>query len=265
MNIVSSEFNFLKPHMSEKLIRVGRKNDGGYILPENLINETDGLLSFGYGYDSSFEEEYINLSNNSVIIFDHTCDYKKLIKSLLKNLKRFLLFRKKFDDVKNSFDNLLKYRKFINSKKVIFFRKKVVKEKKKEIDVEIQDILEKLKFNKAILKCDIEGAEYSILEKILKFNEKVDCILIEFHNIKSNIYLFKENINNLLRFYFITHLHGNNHDPLIENINVPNTLEITLVKKKFIHNKIFVNKFPIEGLDHPNNPGLKDLYFEFKN
>ena len=59
--------------MSEKLIRVGRKNDGGYVLPGILINETDGLLSFGYGYDSSFEEEYINLSNNSVIIFDHTC------------------------------------------------------------------------------------------------------------------------------------------------------------------------------------------------
>ena len=265
MNIVSSEFNFLKPLMSEKLIRVGRKNDGGYVLPEILINETDGLLSFGYGYDSSFEEEYINLSNNSVIIFDHTCDYKKLIKNLLKNFKRFLLFRKKFNDVKNSFDNLLKYRKFINSKKVIFFRKKVVKEKKEKIDAEIHDILEKLRFNKAILKCDIEGAEYDILETILKFNEKVECILIEFHNIKSNINLFKENINNLLKFYFITHLHGNNHDPLIENINVPDTLEITLVKKKFIHNKIFVNKFPIQDLDQPNNPGLKDLYFEFKN
>ena len=63
--------------------------------------------------------------------------------------------------------------------------------------------LKKLKFNKAILKCDIEGAEYDILETILKFNEKVECILIEFHNIKSNINLFKENINNLLKFYFI--------------------------------------------------------------
>ena len=105
--------------MSEKLIRVGRKNDGGYVLPGILINETDGLLSFGYGYDSSFEEEYINLSNNSVIIFDHTCDYKKLIKNLLKNFKRFLLFRKKFNDVKNNFENLL--------------GKKLLKKKKKKL------------------------------------------------------------------------------------------------------------------------------------
>ena len=91
MNIVSSEFNFLKPLMSEKLIRVGRKNDGGYVLPGFLINDTDGLLSFGYGYDSSFEEEYINLSNNSVIIFDHTCDYKKLIKNLLNQQQNALV------------------------------------------------------------------------------------------------------------------------------------------------------------------------------
>lgn len=65
------------------------------------------------------------------------------------------------------------------------------------------------------------------------------------------------------KYYHIIHLHGNNHDPLINKINIPTTLEISFIKKKFIKELNFVNKFPINGLDQPNNPNLKDHEFEF--
>ncbi len=96
MNTVSSEFNFLKPVYCDDLIRLGNRYDGRYILPKKLIEKFDGLLSFGYGYDCSFEEEYIFKTNNSVKIYDHTCDYFIFVKTFLKYLKRFLLFKKTF-------------------------------------------------------------------------------------------------------------------------------------------------------------------------
>ena len=130
MKNVSSELNFLKPLYHPNLVRIGNKYDGGYILPKDLLNSSDGLLSFGYGYDCSFEKDYIKKSNNSVIIYDHTCDSFKLIKVFLKYFKRFLIFRKSIADVKLHFNNLITHLKFVNSRKVNFLKKKIVKKKK---------------------------------------------------------------------------------------------------------------------------------------
>ena len=264
-NIVSSEFDFLKPLYFPNLKRIGAKNDGGYIVPDTLLRDSDGLLSFGYGYDSSFERDYIQRTQNQIFIYDHTCDYKKLIFSLLKTIKRFFLFRKNIRDVKKHYKDLEQHYKFVNSKNVFFNKKEIVKEKKNQNEINLNEIFQSIFFKKAILKCDIEGSEYEILQDIITHSEKIICILIEFHNIDQNIEKFKKSMNKLCEIFSIVHLHGNNHEPLLEGINIPKTLEITLVKKKFVNETKFVNKFPIKDLDSPNNPSIGDLEFEFQN
>ena len=89
-------------------------------------------------------------------------------------------------------------------------------------------------------------------------------MLFEFHKINLNVKKFSEIVKEISKYYNIVHLHGNNHDPLIDEINIPTTLEITFVKKKFIKELNFVKKIPINGLDQSNNPNLKDHEFEFK-
>ena len=264
MNIVSSEFNFLKPIKFSKLIRLGNKFDGGYILPEYFINNSDGLISFGYGYDPSFENDYIKKSNNKVLIFDHTCDYLTLIKKLLKYFKRFLLFKKKFKDVIYHYNNLKRHHKFIRSKKVSFFKKKIVKKELNNNEINIDKIIKLSNLQNAILKCDIEGGEYEIVDNILKYEKLISCIIIEFHHVDLNLVAFKLILKKLLNFYHIVHLHGNNHDPIIRDLNIPSTLEITFVKKKFIKKEESIKKFPVDGLDQPNNPFIPDhrIYFE---
>tara|TARA_B100001057_G_scaffold434548_1_gene464265 strand:- start:4186 stop:4929 length:744 start_codon:yes stop_codon:yes gene_type:complete len=247
------------------MVRLGNDYDGGYILPEKIVKDSDGLLSFGYGYDCSFEQDYIKKSNNTVTIYDHTCDYFKLIKVFLKYLKRFLLFKKKLKDVKFHLKNLIRHHNFVRSKKINFFKKKIVDKEKEKNDISIKTVLENIKFKKAILKCDIEGTEYDILDELIQHNKIFDCILIEFHKIEENINNFKNLIKKLSQFYSIIHLHGNNHDPLLQGINLPSTLEITFIKKSFILEKKFVSKFPNKYLDNPNNPNFKDLEFEFKD
>ena len=265
MNIISSDFNFLIPSYHHNLIRMGNKNDGGYILPEGIIKDSDAMLSFGYGYDCSFELDYINRSNNVVIIYDHTCGYLKLIKNFLKYLKRFILLRKSAKDVKLQYDKLINHHNFINYKMITFFKKKVVRQAKENIDVGINEIIQSKNYKNIILKCDIEGGEYEIMNELTKYNKKISCILVEFHQINKNLENFKDIINNLLKFYSIVHLHGNNYDSLIEGLNIPKTLEITFVKKDFLNTVEYVTKFPNNFLDNPNNPTIKDLEFEFKN
>ena len=52
---VNEKYNFLKPIKFSNLVRFGKMYDGGYIVPEKIIKESDGLISLGYGYDPSFE------------------------------------------------------------------------------------------------------------------------------------------------------------------------------------------------------------------
>ncbi len=264
MNLVSSEFNFLKPVKLYNLIRLGNKYDGGYILPEHFVNNSDGLISFGYGYDPSFENEYIKKSNNKVLIYDHTCNYLTLIKIFLKYLKRFLLFKKQFKDVVYHYNNLKRHHDFVRSKKVNFFKKKIVKKELNHNEINIDKIIKLSNFQNIILKCDIEGSEYEIIDDMLKYENLINCIVIEFHHIDLNLTTFKLMVKKLLNFYQIVHLHGNNHDPIIKDLNIPSTLEITFVKKIFIKKEEFIKKFPVDGLDQPNNPFIPDhvIYFE---
>lgn len=73
---VDHNFNFLRPIKFQKLIRLGSKSDGGYVVPEILLTKTDCLVSFGYGYDSTFEHDFINLTKKKflfLIIFVALC------------------------------------------------------------------------------------------------------------------------------------------------------------------------------------------------
>ena len=124
MNLVSEEFNFLKPLKFSKLTRLGNEYDGGYIIPEISIVDSDGLISFGYGYDPSFEKDYIKRSEKKVFIFDHTCGYLNLFLVFIRYLKRFLLFRKKFKDTVFHYNNLKKHHDFVSLKNINFFKKK---------------------------------------------------------------------------------------------------------------------------------------------
>ena len=51
----------LEPKNEYDLIRVGRDNDGGYLVSEQSIFDSEILLSAGIAWDFSFEKQYIHL------------------------------------------------------------------------------------------------------------------------------------------------------------------------------------------------------------
>jgi len=278
---VNEKFNFLKPLDYKNLIRLGGKYDGGYVVPEDLTKKTDGLVSFGYGYDATFEYDYIRYTSNKVYIYDYSCNLFYLVKLFFKYLKRFLIFKKKFKDVKYHYTNLKNHILFVQNKKIIFQKRKIVSDKSSnsnayvmshsagEIplfkkDITIKKIFNEVNCKNIFLKCDIEGSEYYIIDDILEFFNRIDVITIEFHWVDKNLELFSESIKKLLKHFSIVHIHGNNHNSLVENINIPEVPEITLVNNKFISEKKYVTNFPRQNLDNPNNFTVKDLFFHFK-
>ena len=55
-------------------VRVGDKEDGGYVVLEEVSLETEILYSYGVEYNSSFEGEFVKRFDCDAVLFDHTVD-----------------------------------------------------------------------------------------------------------------------------------------------------------------------------------------------
>lgn len=255
------------PKYKTKLLRVGRNNDGGYLIPKYAINETKILYSMGLSDDWSFEESFYNIKNDAkVFSYDKSVNYKFWLKNFILNLINFIKLQQNF---KNFLDNLLSYLKYRN-----FFRKPNITHIKKNIEEKnakkasgqddsksIDEILQENGNNNFSMKIDIEGNEYRILEDII-FNQKgLEFLVIEFHNID----LMENHIKNFLQNFNLdlVHIHVNNFGG-INNKGQAKVIEFTFSKRKYNSlRKSNEFQFP-ESIDQPNNPNIEDMqvYFE---
>ena len=69
-------------------------------------------------------------------------------------------------------------------------------------------IFERIKSNKIFLKIDIEGSEYRILDDLIRYQDLIKGLVIEFHNID----LHMEKILNFIKNFKlnVVHIHGQN-------------------------------------------------------
>ena len=68
--------NALKPNFCDDIIRLGRKNDGGYLVSESDVTASDKLLSFGIYDDWSFEENFAKINDVPIVAFDASSGLK---------------------------------------------------------------------------------------------------------------------------------------------------------------------------------------------
>ena len=272
-NILEKKYNFLRPIKTNNLIRLGRKMDRGYIVDCNIINNADILITFGLGDGSqipdqwSFELDFIKRNKKlSIFAYDYTVSTSSYIKKIWKYLRRFLTFRASLDAVKIRLKNYHEYIKFMKLDNVKFYREKIIYPIKNKIDTDIKKVFSRIVNNsEVILKCDIEGNEYLIIDQILEYSNRINMFIFEFHWIDKKEDIFVESVKKLQSRFEIIHIHANNHFQTLKN-GLPIILEITLINKKFSPDKIeYVDNFPIKDLDFPNNPFLKDIEFSFRD
>jgi|TARA_B110000881_G_C18584059_1_gene523591 hypothetical protein len=267
MKTLDHNYNFLKPINTNDLIRIGRNQDGGYVVNSKIIEKCNILISFGLGSDWSFELDYLKKNKNlKIYVYDHTVSYVPYIKETLKYLKRFLLLKKNFHDFYCRFLNLYSYLKFKKNKQVNFFSEKITFPIKEVYETDINKVFSRIEAEKeVILKCDIEGSEFLIIDQILEHSNRINLLIFEFHNLDKYEDNFKKLINKLSKKFKITHIHGNNHDDVLPS-GLPITIELTMVNFKYCAQEAAGNtkNYPLANLDFPNNPHKKDISFCFK-
>ncbi len=239
--------SFLKPLLNNNLIRLGSFNDGGYIVCESDINDSDLLLSFGINDDWSFEKNFLEKKNIHCYAFDGSLSKKFWIKNFISALTKL------------EFNNLKKYidfKNFFKNKKI--FIKKYVSNLQNENHITLSEILDTFcsEFNKIFLKIDIEGSEYRILDEIIKNSHRITSLVIEFHDTDLNFHKIEQFID---KFSLkVIHVHANNYAETNYALN-PSAIEVTF-SRNYINQ--LVQNLP-NSLDNPNDKFKSDYKIQF--
>ena len=236
------------------LIRLGKNNDGGYLVCKNSIEVSDYLISFGISDDFSFEEDFKDKKNIPIFAYDPTTTNIFFLKKILINILKI-----KFKNLFKSIYNFVKFKVFFYNKSNFFFKNKIGKGcVANSVCISIEEAIKKTNNAKSIFfKIDIEGSEYRILEDIIKYRDHLSAITIEFHDAdlhQDKIIKFINNINLTL-----VHIHANNYSEYNYD-NIPTTLELSFSKSPKILNKNLSLPHP---LDQKNDPAAADLEILF--
>ena len=268
MKFLKSELNFLIPIKVKKLIRLGRNFDGGYLVCANTLKKCKNLISLGVGDDTSFERDFDKIQHTKYIfLYDYTVSIFLFIKIIFKYLRRLILFRSNYSNLIYSIKNFLKFKKFIAQENVNLFKEKVVSKIDNKNDVNFNKIFSRLDQKKnSLLKIDIEGSEYVIIDQILKFEKNIEMLVIEFHWINKNKIRFKNSIKKLNSKFKIIHLHPNNYIQTKKNDYFFDVVEISFIHKRNLmkNNNYYRYKFPIYGLDFDCFSDRPTINFSFK-
>ena len=258
---------FFCPNFKTKLVRLGKSNDGGYCIPEKSLETTEILFSFGLDDDWSFEKDFKKRSKAKIICFDNSVKIRFWIKRLLKDLIYFN-FKRNFYEQFSRFYTFFKYIKFFNQKDTYHIKKHLISnniiltEQTDKNFISFQNILKSWGNNNFFLKIDIEGNEYKILNDIIKNQENINGLVIEFHecdlmSVQIEDFIKKLNLD-------LVHIHVNNFCSITKD-NFPTVLELTFSPKKFNSKRnIDELNFPNKEIDQPNNKMEKDISVNFK-
>ena len=247
---------FLQPNKINTLKRIGGNNDGGYVIDERNISNSDILIGLRMSDNWLFEEEFNSINPVPTYIYDRTVSLKVFLKKCKKYFFRINKPKIFIHWLKTSY----KYIKFFKGNK--FHQKKLVGINLPPDYISLDSIINNLKseyFSHIYLKIDIEGWEYRLLEDLILHSEVIEGLAIEFHDVDLHI----DKIEKFIKKFPLTlvHTHCNNYSPINDN-NIPLAIECTFSCEAV--SKQLVTNLP-NILDMPNNPQIEDYKLTFFN
>lgn len=258
-----SDLAFLAPVETDGLMRVGNPHrDGGYVVPSAAVRESDALISFGVGTHWSFEVHFKQLNPAAEIhAYDHTVGEMRFRRDFQRGLVKFLLARTSLADVRKRWGIWRSYRAFFPSR-ATHFQEEIHHRGSKSTYASIDKIFGRTRSQRVFLKIDIEGCEYSIIDDVLRYAARINCIAIEFHDTEALRDTFCSAVKRWQRAFHIVHLHGTNLNHVAPD-GLPNCVEMTFAAGATPSNAKLRPSLPLNGLDSPNNPNQPDRYIRF--
>lgn len=174
---------------------LGGRNDGGYPVLEVDLPKLSGFVSLGISTDWAFEDEICRLTGIKGVGFDAQTSKTLLLKHFSGAIIRFkifqaLIYAKRFFELpillSSRFGNW-----FLIKKNVGFHS---------ECDdwITFEEALEKCStLTGNLLKIDIEGGEYRIMNSVIEKADSFQVILFEFHDADLNIGVIRKSIEKL--------------------------------------------------------------------
>jgi hypothetical protein len=243
---------FLRPIKGADLVRIGRDNDGGYLVDKRSIISSEFLLGLGIYDDWSFEKDFTKLVDVPVVAFDASVGQSFFLKKLRVALSR--CSRKSLYWFRIWIDYL---RFFKGRNKHI---KKIIGKDEKDHHISIITIAKNIvpsNIENIFFKIDIEGSEYQVLDELVNISDRITGLVIEFHEVDIHI----DKIKNFVSKFPLNlcHIHCNNYAPLPES-STPITIETTFTK--FDVENDYVQDLP-NPIDQPNKAGEEDYSISF--
>jgi hypothetical protein len=213
-----------EPFHCSNIVRLGKDYDGGYLVNYEDVLKSTRLISFGIGNDVSFEEDFVKINDCRVDAYDGTIDHcAEFFSSPNKNLY--------IANIGHSSGNK-----------------------------RLSEILTEEDRN-VFLKCDIDGAEYEILDELIEHSHKFSGIAIEFHQV------YEYTLFNLLSNFIaktnlkLIHTHLNNNSYIeIPNGYIPDCVELSFTSS----NNISLSSISLpHKLDMPNMSSRDDFRILF--
>lgn len=214
----------LKPFACDGLIRLGKENDGGYLVNNLDVIKSDMLLSFGVGTDISFEEAFNSLKKVRIDAYDNS--------------------------VEGAFSETGFHRHI----------QKHVSTEDTDTTANIATILAAVPMN-TFLKCDIEGGEYAILDDIIRYSYKLTGAVFEFHDLANgqNLGLLADFMTKLQMRLIHTHVNNYGYYNSPQGI-IPTVIEVSFTSS----NNVTLEDVTLpHELDSPNNPQAPECKLSF--
>lgn len=217
---------------SNQKVRVGNAYDGGYVLPAAILN-CDAVVSIGVGHDVSFDLALAQ-RGAKVLQYDHTVEGPPQQHDNFRFHK--LGWGTRTQGAFISFDD-------------------------------IHAELKALDVKHPMLKFDIEGAEYAVLEATsvddLADYEIIACEVHDFDKLADPVFFagVQAAFEKLNVHHVPIHLHANNYQSLVlvEGVPIPKVLEVAFLRRD-LDSFPSLSSDPIPGpLDRPNHPLRADI------
>ncbi len=257
-----SNLDFLAPVITGDLMRVGNQNDGGYVVPERAVQMSTALLSFGVSTDWSFEQHFRGINPQVEIhAYDHTVSEYQFKRHFQRGLVNFLIGRQTLGEVRSRFRLWSAFRAFFG-RHARHFQQRIYDAHVQPQDATLDDVFGRTPSDKVFLKIDIEGGEYRIIGDILRYADRIEALVVEFHDTKPLREVFCGAVKRLQERFDLIHLHGNNYAPLAPD-GFPDVVELTFARQRERVYRSRRASLPIAGLDAPNNAAREDYSFRF--
>lgn len=236
--------SFFKFTQASDLIRLGKHNDGGYLVSLADIKQSNLLIGFGICDDWSFEADFVKLNDVEVFAYDASVNFKFWLKRIIiETIKNPFSFR--------GLKKLLSYNNFFKGKRK-HIKKFVGLNTSNNNHITFLDSINETNSENIFLKIDVEGSEYRFLNDIIKYEDRITGMVIEFHDCDIHI----ERIENFIKKFKLNlvHIQANNFAPIRSDDGLPLILELTFSKYSNLMNSY---KLP-HKLDMPNNKNFSE-------